>query len=499
MNEGKSKLTLVPLILMIFTAVFGFANMPRAFYLMGYAAIPWYVISAILFFIPYALMLSEFGAAFKDEKGGIYSWMEKSVGPKFAFVGTFMWYASYVTWMVNICSSIWIPLSNAIFGTDKTSTWHLFGLTSTQFLGVLGVCWITFITIVASKGLEKIKKVTSVAGTAVSLLNLVLLFAGLLILVLNKGQLAQPITGVGSFVDSPNQSYHSLISLVSFMVFAIFAYGGIEVVGGLVDETENPEKTFPKAVTIAAIIISLGYCIGIFVCGFFVNWNSVLSSNTVHMGNVAYVVMKNLGYQLGMALGTSQSVAISMGAWVARYTGLSMFLALTGAFFSLAYSPLKQLIEGTPKEMWPGKMGEITEGIPKNALKIQGIIVAVMVLLVSFGGDAAKEFFGKLVLMTNVAMTIPYMFIAIAFPFFKKKTEIKKPVEIYKSYTVSVIVTVIVVAVVGLANVFTIIEPATNGKIMDTVWMLAGPVVFSIVAIIIYYIYERKNRNKFKK
>ena len=39
-NTAK-KLTLVSLILMIFTSVFGFANMPRAFYLMGYAAIPW--------------------------------------------------------------------------------------------------------------------------------------------------------------------------------------------------------------------------------------------------------------------------------------------------------------------------------------------------------------------------------------------------------------------------------------------------------------------------
>lgn len=494
MNEGKnkSKLTLVPLILMIFTAVFGFANMPRAFYLMGYSAIPWYVISAITFFIPFAFMLSEFGAAFKEEKGGIYSWMEKSVGAQFAFIGTFMWYASYIVWMVNICSSIWIPLSNAIFGADNTSTWSVLGLNSTQFLGVLGVIWITFITIVASKGLEKIKKVTSVAGTAVSLLNIVLLFVGVLILILNKGQFAQPISGAGVFFNSPNESYHSAISIVSFMVFAIFAFGGIEVVGGLVDETEKPEKTFPKGVTIAAIIISLGYCLGIFVCGFFTNWNDVLSSKTVHMGNVAYVVMKNLGYQLGMALGTTQPVAVSIGTWIARYTGLSMFLALTGAFFSLAYSPLKQLIEGTPKEMWPGKMGEIDNGIPKNALKIQGIAVAIMVLLVSFGGEGAKAFFEKLVLMTSVAMTIPYIFIVIAFPYFKKKTEIKKPFEIYKSYNLSLIVSIIVIAVVGIANFFTIIEPATNGKWVDTIWMIAGPVIFSVIAIIIYNNYEKK-------
>jgi hypothetical protein len=32
------------------------------------------------------------------------------------------------------------------------------------------------------------------------------------------------------------------------VVFAIFAYGGIEAVGGLVDKTENPEKNFAKGI-----------------------------------------------------------------------------------------------------------------------------------------------------------------------------------------------------------------------------------------------------------
>jgi hypothetical protein len=30
--------------------------------------------------------------------------------------------------------------------------------------------------------------------------------------------------------------------MLSFVVFAIFAYGGIEAVGGLVDKTENPAR-----------------------------------------------------------------------------------------------------------------------------------------------------------------------------------------------------------------------------------------------------------------
>lgn len=109
-----------------------------------------------------------------------------------------------------------------------------------------------------------------------------------------------------------------------------------------------------------------------------------------------------------------------MGAWMARFVGLSMVLALTGAFFTLAYALLKQIIEGTPKELWPGKMAIVEDGMPRNAMWIQCIVVIVMILLVFFGGDAAAKFFNKLVLMTNVAMTLPYMFISGAFNHFAR-------------------------------------------------------------------------------
>ena len=494
-NNSTKKLTLVTLILMIFTSVFGFANMPRSFYLMGYAAIPWYILSSLVFFIPYAFMMSEYGAAFKKESGGMYSWMEKSVGPKYAFIGTFMWYASYIIWMVNVSSSLLIPVSNFIFGTDKTATWSLFGLGSTQTLGILGAIWIIIVTFIATRGVEKITKITSLGGTAVAALNLVLLFGGLAVLILNKGRLAQPILGLASFTASPNPAYSTTVTILSFLVFAIFAFGGLEVIGGLVDQTENAEKTFPKGVTIAAIVIAVGYAVGIFACGLFTNWNEVLSSETVHMGNVVYVLMNNLGYQLGLGFGMSQASALTLGAWVARFVGLSMFLALAGAFSTLTYSPLKTLIQGSPKEIWPGKFGELKDGMPVNAMIVQAVIVIVMILAVSFGGEDAAAFFSILVLMTNVAMTIPYMFLSAAFPAFKKKQldgKIEKPFMVYKSYSVALIASIIVTVFVGFANVFTIIEPALSGNMLNTIMMIAGPVVFAIIAFILYTVYERK-------
>ena len=48
--SDQKKLTTGPLVLMIFTTIFGFANTPVAFEQMGYGAILWYILGALLYF-----------------------------------------------------------------------------------------------------------------------------------------------------------------------------------------------------------------------------------------------------------------------------------------------------------------------------------------------------------------------------------------------------------------------------------------------------------------
>ena len=137
-------------------------------------------------------------------------------------------------------------------------------------------------------------------------------------------------------------------------------------------------------------------------------------------------------------------------------------------------------------------MGEIKDGMPINAMWIQAIVVCVMILLVSMGGDNMSKFFDILVAMTNVAMTLPYMFLAFAFPAFKKNKSIVKPFEIFKTNGSAMVWTTIVMITVGFANFFCIIEPAINGDIGTTISSIAGPVFFAIVAAVMYWNYERK-------
>ncbi len=488
---------LMSLILMIFTSVYGFNNIPRSYYLMGYAAIPWFVIAGILFFIPFAFMVAEFGSAFRNETGGMYSWMCKSMGAKYAFIGTFMWYTSYVLWMVNVSSGIWVPVSNLIFGEDCTSEWSFFGsefLSGTRLLGVMAVIFFIIITYFDTKGIDKISKVTSIGGTAVLTINVLVVVGSIIMIIARGGQLEQPFLGMESLKTPLNEAYQgSMIMMLSFIVYSLFAYGGIEAVGGLVDKTDKPEKNFAKGIVTAAVVIVIGYALLILLVGSFTNYSEILGVDNITLGNVSYVIMSNFAAEIGKVFGASQAAQVSLAHGFARVYALIMLLSLMGAIFTLVYSSLKQLIDGTPKELWPGKMGEVEEdGMPKNAMWIQCAIVSVMILLVSFGGDSMQQFFLILTAMVNVGMTVPYMFISFAFPKFKKLEGIDRGFVIYKTQTSANVWGYIVTFTLLFANIFAIIQPALDGDIKTTFWSLSGPVIFGLVAWAIYTNYEKR-------
>ncbi|WP_083485590.1 glutamate/gamma-aminobutyrate family transporter YjeM [Loigolactobacillus rennini] len=493
MSATKKKMALGALVMMIFTSVFGFANAPVAYYLMGYGSIVFYLGAAILFFIPYALMMAEYGSSIKGENSGMYTWLEVSVGPRFAFIGTFMWFASYIIWMVSTSSKVWIPFTTTFAGSDQTQNLSFLSLNSTQTVGLLACLWMVIVTWVSIKGVKKIVKITSLGGLAVTSLNAVLLLVSGIILVANKGHLEQPFRHI---LHSPNPAYQSPIGLLGFAVFALFAYGGLEVLGSMVDDTKNPSKTFPKGIILSAIVITVGYAVGIFCWGISTNWDGVLSSHTTNLGNISYVMMSNLGFQLGDSIGLSHATAVTLGQWFARYTGLGMFLSYAGAFFTLIYSPIKTLVLGTPKEIWPKKFTHLNKaGMPNYAMWTECALVCAIILIASFGMSDPSAFYNILTLMANVSMTLPYLFLIYAFPKFKKTPNLDRPFVAYKSHGFTLFVTIVVFVIILGANIFTIFQPAIEGRgFQDTIWMIAGPIGFSILSILIYQRYARKQK-----
>ena len=499
-NNNAKKITTGALVLMIFSTIFGFANTPVAFMQMGYGAILWYILGALLYFLPSSLMYAEYGSALKESKGGIYSWLDASISEKWSFIATFIWLSAWVIWQVMVSQKICITISTIIFGHDTTNTWHLFGLNSTLTVALISIIGVIAITWLVNHGIDTIAKISSIGGLAVMLLNVTLILSSVFILFKNHFQLAQPIQHVSQFATSVNPDFQSPIAMISFMIYAIFAYGGLESMGGVTDSLDKPEKTFPRAIIISTVVIGIGYALNIFLWGISTNWNHVINHPDVNLGNITYVLMQNLGLELGKAFHLSTHAALTMGTVFSRLSAIGMLCAYLGSFFVLIYSPLKSFIMGSPKELWPEKVTKLNKkGMPSFALWVQTAIVCVIIGGVAIASTLihqdSKFLFNLLTSMSNVASTLPYLFLVAAFPFFKKRQDLDRPFEAFHSRKTMLIIVTITLITLVIANGFTIIQPFIEKDWVGATATVAGPLVFGIFAWALYTIRSKRIKN----
>ena len=315
---------------MIITTVYGFGNVSVSYEQMTYAGIIWFILAGVYFFFPAG-----------------------SIGQKQAFIGTFVWLANWVLWLVASASRLWISISALIFGKDTTQEWNILGLHGTQLIGVLAILFMIVSTYLSSRGITGIKIMSSIGGWFMIVMNAVFILASLTVLIMNHGQLAQPITGWQSFIISPNKSFQTPITIISFVVYAVFAYGGMETVGGVIDSMKHPEKDFPKGLIIGSLFTIISYVLMIFMTGFSVNYQKDILAANANTGNITYTVYDTLGKAFGTALHLDPNTSLLIGKFFTRAIALSGLMGMTGAFFVLLYSPIKSFIMGSDPRLWP--------------------------------------------------------------------------------------------------------------------------------------------------
>ncbi len=201
------------------------------------------------------------------------------------------------------------------------------------------------------------------------------------------------------------------MAMLSFVVFAIFAYGGFEAVGGLVDKTDKPEKNFAKGIIIAAIVISIGYSLAIVLWARTPPSSRCLACVRPTSATSPMCAMTSLGATLGQALHLTPAASALTGVWFARITGLLCSCQHRRVLHPQLFSPESDY-PGHAKVLWPSVMTRLNvNGMPAAAMWLQCLLVGVFIVLVLFGGDSASAFYNKLTLMANVsddlALSVP--------------------------------------------------------------------------------------------
>ncbi|MFY9902913.1 MAG: amino acid permease, partial [Trichococcus sp.] len=151
MKQIKS-LSFFNLVLIIVMTVYSFSSMSSSFFMMGLKSFPWFLISAFFYFIPYALIVSEYTRSYSNRTGGIYDWLKDAFSPRIAFITAFLWYCSYFTWIISLFMKLLIPFTIMLFGKDLTSAEQWFGIDTSYWIMVLSLFAVFCMTWVINRG-----------------------------------------------------------------------------------------------------------------------------------------------------------------------------------------------------------------------------------------------------------------------------------------------------------------------------------------------------------
>ena len=101
-KEKATKISWLTLAFMAFSTVWGFGNITNGFvYFNGPQVIFSWIFMFVLYFIPYALMVGELGSAFKNEGGGVSSWLHQTTNAKLAYYAGWTYWACHITYTLS--------------------------------------------------------------------------------------------------------------------------------------------------------------------------------------------------------------------------------------------------------------------------------------------------------------------------------------------------------------------------------------------------------------
>ncbi|GCF95383.1 inner membrane transporter YjeM [Enterococcus florum] len=491
----RKNLSLPNLVLIITTTVFSFSSMTTAFFMMGSRSLIWFFISAGCYFIPYAIIVAQYTKKYARLSGSIYDWLKDSLSPKTAFVTAFLWYCSYFIWMISLFMKLLIPLSVLLFGQDLTGKIHWLGLPPQVWLVCFSIFAVFLLTGLINRGFQTIVSFLKLSGYAMIGLLLLSLLSNLAIILHQPEQVA---ANIAESLHAPNfftDTNEHFLSQLPFFIFSITAFGGLDTVASLADRTKESQTRFPKAVVYSAGLILLLYFSGIILWSGATNLEQLRGGNQMHLGNLMYGLVGSTAHSLSKVLDLNSSQGQLLYQVYIRYTALTMFVSYLSLLSSITYGPLKSLIQGTPKELWPQKLVRLNkQQMPAKALWFQSLLLALCIVALSLNHSFVGDLFNQLTYMTNVSRALPYFIVAMSFPFFLQKGIVQPCELLIHRKSINYSLSLSVCACIFLAIAFQIYEPLKVGNYLNFFTLIIGPLLFGGLASWIYQRLERRQK-----
>ena len=345
----------------------------------GVSLIFFYLLAALFFFFPTALVSAELGTAFPTT-GGMYVWVREAFGKKCSLV---------VIWLNWVYNAIWYPTILALIAGTIT---YLFDpqLAFNRLymsLSVLVLFWVsTWCNLHGMRVSSLVSAVGAIAGTILPILFIILLGAFWLFL-------KEPIS-LDFFKNGMIPSLNSESNL-AFLTTILFGLLGLEMSAVHAGEMKNPTRDYPKAVFTSALLILA----------------------IIMLGSLAIAMVVPLS-ELNLATGVMQAFEIFLKAfhltWLLPVIAICVVLGGISAVSAWVIGPTKGLMVAfEDAKLWPKLTKKNKAGVPANLLLVQAVFVSFLSLAFVIFPSVNSSFWFLSVITAQLALVV-YIFLFLS-------------------------------------------------------------------------------------
>lgn len=237
MQPSRRVLSVFSLVMINVIAVDSLRSLPIGAKL-GLPIVSYYLIAAIIFFIPVALVAAELATSY-PQTGGLYIWVREAFGRKAGFITIWLQWIYNVVWYPTIMAFISVTLAHLI--APQLSENKVFLLTC-----ILSLFWLfTLLNCFDMKISSFVSTIGATIGTILPMLFIITLGA------------MWVFQGNAIAVPEPHRWIPDLSSLKNISLFNIVLFGliGMEMSAVHAEEVKNPQRDYPRALFFSTIII----------------------------------------------------------------------------------------------------------------------------------------------------------------------------------------------------------------------------------------------------
>lgn len=368
----------------------------------GVPSLTWWVILGVLYMIPMGFVIGELAAVLPGE-GGIYVWILEGLGPK---------WAAMTSWFFFACG-LFIPVSSFVMFSDVLFA-LIYPSASLMARIAVAIVLVWILAWVSMKPMAEAKWLTNAAGI-VKIGLFVFAFAAGIYYIAQGNAAANEIT-LNTLMPSFDQG-------LTYLPIILYCCTGMEIAAASAEEMDNPAKMLPKVV------------LGIAVLAIVLN---VLAST----GMLLVLPLADIDLDFGLL----DLFRIAFGSDVVYYAvGVLFLFAVFAQCLSWIVGGNRGTCEGGQAGDLPAVFGKEVNGQPAGAIIISAVAGSVLLVLYALFADSASGLFFSLLSCGVIGSVVPYVLMVVAYQrlrargFMDSNTGFKAPAGIALSWLVQVI------------------------------------------------------------